>query len=84
MKAKNYSEYTHYISVEPSYYGSDCTQADAERIYDSLGEMVRAQFPGIDIRRHIDGDRSGATTGPVSEVCTEIDQWVSDNWIAAI
>ncbi len=31
-EATDYSEYSVKISSDPSYYGSDCTQQDADRI----------------------------------------------------
>jgi hypothetical protein len=83
-KQRPYSRYTHKISTEPSHYGSDCSQADADQIVERLGNMVREQFPGIGIcieRTACPGRR--ATTGPDKAVCEDIDRWVSEHWTAA-
>lgn len=75
----NYSEYSTAISNEPSYYGTDCTQADADRIAASLTKMIESEFPGINVTT------SGSkTTGPDSEVIDEINDWISNNWTAAL
>jgi hypothetical protein len=81
----DYSGYTVRISNEPSYYdGSECTQQDADEIAANLGNLIRSEFPGINIERHTDGTGSSKTTGPDEVVIEEIDQWISDNWTAAL
>ena len=80
----DYSTYTLNISTEPSYYGSDCSQQDADLIAASLGEMVRAEFPGIQTELHHAGRSSGKTTGPDEVVVDEINTWVGENWTAAL
>ena len=75
----NYSKYSVSISSDPSYYGSDCTQADADRIAASLTKMIEGEFPGISVTT------SGSkTTGPDSEVIDEINVWIGDNWTKAL
>jgi len=81
---KDYSEYTVKISSEPSYYGSECTQQDSDRIVDSLGSLISAEFPGIEIEDYVDGRGSSKTTGPDESVIEEINAWISDNWTAAL
>lgn len=80
----NYNEYTHKISKDQTYYGSGCSQSDADRIFESLGNMIRNQFPGIQIDEYRDGDGSCITTGPDEDVVSEIELWVSENWTAAL
>lgn len=80
---KRYNEYTVRISTEPSYYGSECTQIDANRIADNLTALVEEKFPGINIEKHTDGCVS-KTTGPKQLVVDEINDWISENWTAAL
>ncbi len=80
---EDYSEYTHFINNDPCYYGSDCTQKNADRITDNLVDLIRGEFPGISIMDY-DGDCSGGTTGPDENIIEDIDRWVSENWTAAL
>ena len=79
-----YSEYTVFVSDEPSYYGSECTQDDADEISEKLCEMIERQFPGIETDLWSDGNGSSKTTGPDDNVCDEINEWISNNWTAAL
>jgi len=75
----DFSRYTVPISDGPSYYGSDCTQADADRIAASLTTLIEGQFPGVKVVT------SGLRiSGPDQEVIDEINNWISDNWTAAL
>ena len=78
---KDYSEYSVKISSDPSYYGSDCTQQDADRIAASLADLIRSEFPGIDI---VENDLNSKTTGPDETVIEEINTWIEKNWTAAL
>ena len=80
----DYREYTVSISNEPSYYGTDCNHEDARRIVKNLSDMIRNEFPGIQVRDHYDGRGSGKTTGPDEETIEDIDHWIEDNWMAAL
>ena len=80
----DHSEYTVFVSDEPSYYGSECSQEDADAISDKLCEMIQRQFPGIQTDIWSDGDGSSKTTGPDDNVCDEINEWISSNWTAAL
>ena len=80
----DYSDYTVKVSNEPSYYGSECSQEDADEISDKLCEMIERQFPGIQTDLWSDGDGSSKTTGPDDDVCDEINEWISNNWTAAL
>lgn len=84
-RATDFSEYTAQIYSDASYYGSNCTQDDADRITSSLSAMIRNEFPGINVRiwtETIGG--SAATLGPDQEICDEVDQWISKNWTSAL
>lgn len=73
-----------FIGPARAVAGVLCRKADAERIFKSLGDLVRGQFPGIEIGRYVDGQGSSETTGPDDAVIEEIDRWVSENWTAAL
>ena len=45
----DYSEYTVKTSTEPSFYGSECTQADADCIAKNISDLIRSEFPGITV-----------------------------------
>ena len=79
MSTSIFSDYTVSISTDPSYYGSECTAADADRIASSLANLIKSEFPGISVTA------SGRpVSGPDSETCDEIRRWVEDNWTAAL
>ena len=80
----DYSDYTVKVSDEPSYYGSECSQDDADAISEKLCEMIERQFPGIQTDLWSDGDGSSKTTGPDEDICEEINEWMSNNWTAAL
>ena len=77
----NYSEYTVKISSEPSYFGSECTQEDADRIVESLGNLIRIEFPEIQIEKYADGQGSSKTTGPDESVVEEINLWIESGTV---
>jgi hypothetical protein len=78
-----YTEYTVRVSTDPSYYGTDCTQADAARIADSLSQMVSLEFPGITIIRQNEIGGRGVN-GPDSAIVDDIHQWIEAHWTAAL
>ena len=80
----DHSDYTVKVSDEPSYYGSECSQDDADAISEKLCEMIERQFPGIQTDLWSDGDGSSKTTGPDDDICEEINDWISNNWTAAL
>jgi hypothetical protein len=80
-EATNYSEYSVKISSDPSYYGSDCTQQDADRIAAILVDLIRSEFQGIHI---VENALSSKTTGPDELVIEEINEWIANNWTAAL
>lgn len=79
----DFSEYTVRISNDPSYYGPDCSESDAERITGQISDLIRGEFPGI-VVEIFSGIGSSATTGPDSSVIEEIDTWIQDNWTSAL
>ena len=81
---RDYSEYEVKISDEPSYYGSECSQEDADEISEKLCEMIEHQFPGIQTDLWSDGDGSSKTTGPNEDTVNSIDEWIELNWTAAL
>jgi hypothetical protein len=82
--ADRFYDYTVRISAEPSYYGSECSKEDADRIAENLSDLIRGEFPGIRIEPFIDGQGSSSTTGPDDVVVEQINQWIENNWTAAL
>ena len=79
----NYSDYTVRVSVDPTYYGSSCTEAHVAIIVKNLGDSIASEFPGINIERWTDG-KSSSTTGPDRFVIDEINQWIENNWTKSL
>ncbi len=84
MSTTDYSEYTVKNSTEGSFYGSECTQGDANRIANAIGDLIRNEFPGINVEEWQDGNVSSKTTGPEESVMDEINDWIANNWTAAL
>jgi hypothetical protein len=74
-----YLGYTACVAIEPSYYGSECSADDAARIAGNLRDMLLERFPGITVE-----ESENKTTGPDAAVVDEINQWVQENWTAAL
>lgn len=81
IAAPDYSEYSVKVTSDPSYYGTDCTQADAARMAASLADLIRSEFDGIDV---VENALNSKTTGPDENVIEEINTWIQDNWTAAL
>jgi len=81
---RDYSEYTVRVSTEASYYGSSCTDEDAEDIAIRICNQTEREFPNLVTELWSEGDGSCSTTGPNEDTCQEIDAWMQDNWIAAL
>jgi len=70
----NYNNYTAQIISE-----------DANQITAELTGMIEREFPGITVREWTDTiGGSASTLGPDQSLCVEIDQWISENWTAAL
>lgn len=80
MTKTEYSEYTAILSTDLATYGSESTQDDHDEITLRLMEMIELQFPGIDT----DEQLISKTTGPDSDTCAQIEQWIYDNWLNAL
>jgi hypothetical protein len=83
LKAFEFSEYTVRLSSDPSYYGVGYTDDDCRRIANDIANLIRGEFPGINVDVH-NMIGSSATTGPCSETIREIDGWVQENWTSAL
>ena len=80
-----YTEYTAQIISDPSYYGSECSATDATEITKRLTAMIERNFEGITVREWTNTiGGSASTLGPDQSACDEINQWISDNWTAAL
>ena len=76
----DFSEYTVTITNEPSYYGTTCTQEQADRICNDLRRLVSDQFPGV----VVNWDGHDGIRGPSVNVIDEIHDWIGNNWTAAL
>ncbi len=77
----DFSEYSIRVGTDASYYGSQCTDADALRIAGDLAKLIEGEFPGIDVTT---GETSKSVTGPDEATCDEIREWVQSHWTAAL
>jgi hypothetical protein len=80
----DYSEYTIYISDEASYYGSECTDEQAEDIAMRISSLAKHQFPNLVTEIWSEGDGSCSTTCPNDDTCDEITQWMQENSTAVL
>jgi hypothetical protein len=80
----DYSEYTIYLSDEASYYGSECTDEQAEDIAMRISSLAKRQFPNLVTEIWSEGDGSCSTTGPNDDTCDEITQWMQENSTAVL
>jgi hypothetical protein len=78
-----YSEYTVRVSTDPSYYGSTCTQADADRIAGNIEKLILAEFPGVTVIKESEIGGRGVE-GPDQETVDAISDWIASNWTAAL
>jgi len=81
---RDFSEYEVRVSNDPSYYGSECTPDDGDRIANSICELIEEQFPGIQTELWMECHCSSATTGPNEDTVNSIDEWIELNWTAAL
>jgi len=81
---RDYSQYEVRVSNDPSYYGSECTPDDGDRIASSICELIESQFPGIQTELWMECHCSSATTGPNEDTVNDIDEWIELNWTAAL
>ena len=74
------------LPSDPSYWGSDATQADVSRILDNLQSMIRAQFAGyFDLTfERTANPRGGGVHSDDSDAVELISEWISENWTAAL
>ena len=79
--SSNYSEYSVTVGTDPGYYGSQCSEEDGRRIAESIADLIRREFVGIQINM---SDTGRPVTGPDSQVVEEIREWVESNWTAAL
>jgi hypothetical protein len=84
MTTTEYSEYTHRVSNDPSYYGSECSEIQGKLIAQAICKLVESEFPGITTEIWSDGEGSSSTTGPNEGIIDAIDIWISNNWTAAL
>ena len=80
---EKFNEYTIVLSSDPSVYGHGVTQARVAEINEILAGMIKREFDAINIEfSHLDG--CGKITGPDQEIIDEINNWVAENWQAAL
>ena len=81
---RDYSEYEVRVSNDPSYYGTECTPDDGDRIANAICELIEEQFPGIQTELWMECHCSSSTTGPNQDTVDDIDEWIEINWTAAL
>ena len=81
---RDYSQYEVRVSNDPSYYGSECTPDDGDRIASSICGLIESQFPGIQTELWMDCHTSSSTTGPNEDTVNSIEEWIELNWTAAL
>ena len=81
---RDYSQYEVRVSNDPSYYGSECTPDDGDRIANAICELIESQFPNIQTELWMDCHTSSSTTGPNQDTVNDIDEWIELNWTAAL
>jgi len=81
---RDYSEYTIFVSKEASYYGSECTDEQAEDIAMRICAQAEREFPNLVTELWREGHGSCSMTGPNDDTCDDIIRWMQDNWTAAL
>ena len=81
---RDYSEYTIFVSQEASYYGSECTDEQAEDIAMRICAQAEREFPNLVTELWREGHGSCSMTGPNDDTCDDIIRWMQDNWTAAL
>ena len=76
---RDYSEYTIFVSEDASYYGSECTDEQAEDIAMRISAQAEREFPNLVTELWSEGDGSCSTTGPNDDTCEEITRWMQEN-----
>jgi hypothetical protein len=71
----NYRNYTVTVGTDPSEYGSECSQEQAERIAEYLAQLIAEEFEGICVNVRENGS---AVRGSEAQVCEEISTWIQD------
>ena len=70
-----YRHYSVTVGTEPSEYGSECTQAQADSCADMLAQLIAEEFEGIRVNVRENGH---PVSGPDAEVCEEIRLWIQE------
>lgn len=75
------------LPTEPSYWGSDVTESDVERILRNLESMISREFS--DSPYNISFERAASPTGSgihgdCEAACDDVRVFIEENWIAAL
>jgi len=75
------------LPTEPSYWGSDVTESDVERILRNLESMISREFS--DSPYNISFERTASPTGSgihgdCEAACDDVRVFIEENWIAAL
>jgi len=81
---RDYSEYTIFVSQEASYYGSECTDEQAEDIAMRICAQAEREFPNLVTELWREGHGSCSMTGPNDDTCDDIIRWMQENYTAAL
>jgi hypothetical protein len=82
----NYTKYTVTVKTDCSYWGDDTDREFANDLARQHGAKIVAALPGINVRycEMIGHGNADNTTGPDQTVIDEINDWISENWTAAL
>ena len=75
----DYSEYTIFVGKDASYYGSGCTDEQANDIAMRICALAQREFPNLVTELWAEGHGSCSTTGPNDDTCDEITRWMQEN-----
>jgi len=75
------------LPTEPSYWGSEATESDVERILSNLESMISREF--ADSPYNISFERTASPTGSgihgdCEAACDDVRVFIEENWIAAL
>ena len=75
------------LPTEPSYWGSDATDSDVERILSNLESMISREF--ADSQYNISFERTATpigsgVDGDCEAACDDVRLFIQENWTAAL
>ena len=74
------------LPTEISYWGSEATTSDVERIHDNLESMISREFSDRAelVFERVENPRGNGVHSDDAEMAGELFQWMQDNWTSAL